>query len=470
MPKGTNAHGYTEVQFLRNDGSGNFTDVTDSILRNFSTDKSVTYQPQLIDVNNDGLLDIFMSAADYSGQASTTVLVNTREGIFVEQYASVFSDFSAQIKNLTARAYGGTQAISIVAGPNNLKYLVSTVQFDNGGTTNTAVYLAQIGSFGTVTAQASVDTLQSIWPWMNPASANESLARSVSQFVNGVPVLDLYAALNPIGGLGISFNGRTGSRQPIVGGIAVPGFDKNLLANVTAVDALSRNYQVDMSSMSMAPNIFRPQWSQVSAPAQSWASRFVNAEIKEYNGLSAVDDGMNWTMGVSTRAFGWNSPYIVQTSVTQMQGSPWMAFSGIFGQIRSSTIIDTNVTRVWHNGFWAQGGVMQTTTQITPGLVSKVDPIYSAHAVGGWQNENWVLFGGVQPKIISGSLDLNLPRTVDYQGTMHYTTHKVGVKNQPVSFMGGEYRWKHHKHNFKMSGVINELNVFFSRISYAYEF
>jgi len=470
MPKGTNAHGYSEVQFLRNDGSGAFTDVTDSVLRNYDTNKTTSYQPQLIDVNNDGLLDIFISSTDYSNQASTTVLVNTREGIFVEQYASVFSDFSTQIKNLTAQAFSGTQAISIVAGPNNIKYLVSTVQFDNNGTTNTAVYLAQIGSFGTVTAQASVNTLQSAWPWMSAVTANESLARSSSLFVGGVPVIDLIAALNPIGGLGISYNGRTGERRPIVGGISVPGLDKNLLSNVTAVDGLARNFQINMSVMSAAPRPMRPQWSEVTAPAQSWASRFVSDTVYEKNGFSAADDGLNWSTGFNTRAFGWNSPYIIQASLTQMQGSPWLGFSGIFGQVKNSNIIDTSISRTWNNGTWAQLGAMQTTTQIEPGLVKKVSTIYSAYLAGGWLFDGWNLFGGVQPTIISGALDLTLPSSVDIDGTMHYTNHKVGIKNQPIKFVGAEHRWKTRQHTFKLSGLINELNSYYTRLTYSYEF
>jgi hypothetical protein len=478
MPQGTNAHGYSEVQFLRNNGNGSFTDVTDSVLRNYNTSRTTSYQPQLIDVNNDGLLDIFLSVTDYTGNPSTTVLVNTQEGIFVEQYTSVFADFSRQIASMQGVTVNGTQAINIVNGPNNVKFLVSTVQYEQNGNTMATVYLSQIGSFGTVTAQASVATLQSVWPWMSPTAANESLARTAfrnwagyDRTVHGEGIIDLMSALNPIGGLGISFNGRTGERRPIAGGIAVPGFDNSLLNNLTAVDGLARNFQVNLSAMSATPRPMRPMWSEITAPAQSWASRFVaENNLTENSGLSAYSDGANYTTGFNTRAFGWNSPWIAQASVTRMQGSPWMAFTGIFGQIKTSGIVDMSMTRLWNNGAWAQLGGMQTTTQFDSGLVTRVDPIYSVYAVGGWRDDTWSFYGGLQPTIVGGSLDLNLPKSVDSQGVLHYQSQRVKIQNDPVMFAGFERRWTERQHSFRFGGMINDRNIYTTRVGYEYKF
>ena len=153
MPKNGNVHGYSEVQFLRNNGGGSFTDVTDSVLVNYNTNKTTTYNPQLIDVNNDGLVDILISATDYTGQASTSVLLATKEGKFVESYTQVFTDFANQTKSMTAGGFQN-QAITIVSGPNNKRYLMTGVETtDANGVSSIAVYLSLIGPTGTVTAQ-----------------------------------------------------------------------------------------------------------------------------------------------------------------------------------------------------------------------------------------------------------------------------------------------------------------------------
>ena len=484
MPKGTNAHGYTEVQFLRNNGGGNFTDVTDTVLSGFNTNKSATYQPLLIDVNNDGLLDIFMSATDYTGQASTSVLVATREGVFVEQYTSTFADFAQQIKNQnTLGSYNasGTQAMNIIRGPNNVNYLVSTVQyFDASNTTQTAVYLAQIGSFGTVTAQASVATLQSTWPWMSAVTANDSLARTaLTNFagydpaIHGNGIIDLWSALNPIGGLGISLEGRTGYRRLIQGSISVPGLHNHALANLSAVDALGRNFQVDLSGMATQPGFMPINYSMNTSTdvTQNWSSRFIAGTEKSLPGFSVVGhDQDNFSSSMTTRQFGWDSAWTHRMGVTRMGGSPWVGFSGIFGQIQNSTMLDFTATRTWSEGFFAQAGVIQTTTQFSPGLVTDITPIWAGYAVTGWQDRNWTVYTGLQPTIFAGDMTLRLPTSVDRTGTMHYTEHKFNIRNQPVTFAGMERRWQQRQHSVKFSGVVNDQGTYQTRLSYSYDF
>jgi hypothetical protein len=483
MPQGTNAHGYTEVQFLRNNGGGNFSDVTDSELSGFNTNKSATYQPMLIDVNNDGLLDIFMSATDYSGQASTSVLVATREGVFVEQYTSTFADFATQIKNLNTIGsgnHGGTQVMNIIRGPNNVNYLVSTVQYVDAGTTQTAVYLAQIGTFGTVTAQASVATLQSTWPWMSAVTANESLARTaLTNFagydaaIHGNGIIDLWSALNPIGGLGISLDGRTGPRRSIEGSISVPGLDGRALSNISAVDGLGRNFAVDLSGMTTQPGFMPVNYSMSNGTdvTQNWSSRFIAGAEKSLPGFSIAGDNQdNFSSSVTTRQFGWNSAWTHRIGVTRMSGSPWFGFSGIFGKVQNSTMLDFTATRTWSEGFFAQAGMIQTATQFSPGLVTDITPIWAGYAVTGWQDQAWTVYTGLQPTVFAGSMTLRLPTSVDQAGVMHYTEHKFNIRNQPVAFAGMERRWQQRQHSVKFSGVVNDQGTYQTRLAYSYDF
>jgi hypothetical protein len=48
------------IQFLNNDGLGNFTDVTEEVLFNYNLGNAGSHDPRLLDINRDGFLDIVM--------------------------------------------------------------------------------------------------------------------------------------------------------------------------------------------------------------------------------------------------------------------------------------------------------------------------------------------------------------------------------------------------------------------------
>jgi hypothetical protein len=262
---------------------------------------------------------------------------------------------------------------------------------------------------------------------MSVPEANEVLARSVSQYIDGMPVLDLLAALNPIGGLGISLDGRTGPRIPITGSISVPGLDQKLLTDITAMDALGRNFRVNLIAMDQPMKPLDISFSDVQSADQSWSSKFVSNYVLEKDGLRAAGDAQNWTTGSVVKPFGWSSPWSMAITATQIQGSPWLNFSGMFGRIDSSTMLETSLIRKWNTGYWLQVSGIQTSTRFSPGLVTDVSDIYSAFAVAGWNDQNWSVYGGIQPYVISGSVDLRLPSRVDAQGVLHYSDHRVNI-------------------------------------------
>lgn len=455
----TQTNAYTEVQFLRNDGSGQFTDVTDSVLVGFNSSKQPSYNPQLIDVNNDGLLDIFLST---NGHGNNSVLVQTKEGKFVESYGTILSDFTQQIKNMTARAWN-TTTVTLVRGPDNVLYLASGVihnQADYNASAQVTVYLSRLGDASSATAPATISALTQVWPWMSAAQANETLIRTATEWIEGMPVIDLRNVFRPAGTLGISLDGREGNRTPIWGGIFVPGLDRNVLGQVAALDDLRRDWTIDMSRLAGRPAAMPIMWSQIERPGESWASRFVGTNHFYKDGFHAAGDGMNWTTGMTSRPLGWNRPWVMGISATQMQGSPWFGFTGVFGNVTSSAILDTTVLRHWSNGAWAQVGVMQTATSYTPGLVTRVDPIWSGYAMAGMLDKNWTLHAGLQPTIFAGSMDLRLPSHVDNQGVMHYTNNKVQIRSDPVYFIGGGPRWQARQHHFSIDAVANTANQY----------
>jgi hypothetical protein len=453
LPKDGNTHGYSEVQFLRNDGSGSFTDVTDTVLLNYNTNKTTSYQPQILDVNNDGLLDILITAVDYTGQYSNSVLLNTAEGKFVESYTSVLQSFSNQIKSLAGP--GNVQDIAIVAGPDNKRYLFSGVEYEDNGVSKIAMYLALIGPTGTTTTSATINTVQQVWPWMSSAEANTALSQSVTQWVDGIPVLDFDQIFSPIGGLGISLTGRKGTRVPIVGSLMIPGFDSSRLQNISAVDGLGRNFGVNLSSMASGTVDQRLQPLTTitgHTSRNSWVSKFTMQEEITNNGMSYSGSGNNYSVSADTSYFNPNSDLVWRISHAVTPMSPWLAITGMWGEIKSSNNFELSMIASYDD-FWSQTGVINSTTRINAGLVKNITPITSLYNISGWTKDGFSIYGGVKPYIVGGSVEMTLPDRVDNSGTMHYTQHKSKIRNTMVGFGGVSYALQYRVHRFS-SGVI----------------
>lgn len=461
-------HGITEVQFLRNDGSGAFTDVTDSVLTGFNHGKTVTYNPQLMDVNNDGLLDIFMSTTDYTGQPSTSVLLATREGKFVESYVQVFEAFNEQIRTLTGAQAGNNQVIAIVADGAN-RYLVSGVGDSQGGMSQIAVYASLIGTQGTLNAQATVALVQQTWPWMSAAEANAVLARTASFNLHGIPVIDWDRIWTPFGDLALDIHG---SRRPLSGHVSVPGFDARTLRGITARDDLGRDFRVDLSSMKVSPGVLMADRVLVADdPRQEWSSRFVGVGTMQNLGFSITGRSRDrFATTASTERMGLTQDWDLRLSLAQVPGSPWMSFSGVFGTLRHSVMIDTTVSRRWDHGAFVQGSVMRTTTDFQHGLIDSISPLWSGTVVTGWQRDTWSLYGGVQPTIFSGSMRMTLPSGVDRLGRSQYATHKTEIRNAPVPFVGVQKRWQYPTSNMTWSAVTNDVGSYHILLNYRKDF
>lgn len=472
MPKNSNAHGYSEVQFLQNNGGGNFTDVTDAILVNYNTNKTTTYNPTLIDVNNDGLMDILVSATDYTGQASTSVLLATREGKFVESYTQIFTDFANQTKAMSGGS--NNQAITIVAGPGGKRYLMTGVETTGAnGTAEIAVYLSLIGSTGTVTAPATVTVLQQAWPWMSPAEANSALAKSVVSWVDGMPVIDLDAAMKPIGQLMLAMNGRTSNQIPIAGNLSIPGMSSSLLSNIQAVDSLHRNFTVNLQGMAPQALGLPAKYSMVSQDVtQNWSSRFTDQFNYDLNGINLSGNDISAAWSITNKTFDYEnkSPWTLRTGMTRVAGNPWMSITGMFGNVRQTMLYDFNATYSGRNGMFGQLGVMHSVVDFSPGLVEKISPMWLGYAVGGWRNNGFTVYGGIQPTVFDGTATVKLPTSVDNQGTMHYTQHTVSIRNRPVTFAGVEQVWRWARHVFRLSGVVNDEKAYQTRATYTYKF
>jgi hypothetical protein len=474
MPYPGNVHGYSEVQFLENRGNGIFIDVTDSVLAGYDTASYASYQPRIIDINQDGLLDILLSASDTdSNHNSSRVLLATSDGKYVQSYLSVFQDFYNQTVSMTRNAViDNGQTINVAAGPNGDFYLITYVNFnDSNGNLNTAVYAARINSNGTASAQATLDIINTSWPYLSGTESNSVLAQTASLTFNGMPVIDWMAALNPVGDLGISLNGRQGQRLPIVGSISVPGLDRNSLSDISSVDSLGRHFQVNLTGMSGTPDVMPIQYSEIGLDVtQNWSSRLVSEQNYTQSGMSVNGNAETFSFSMSNQTWRPNSPWVHRVGMARLKGSPWVAFSGIFGSVQDSTVIDFSSTRLFSDGMFAQAGVMQTSTNFTPGLVTAIDPLWAGYFVAGRNTKDWSMYGGMQPTLFSGNISLRLPTSVDSQGIMHYTERKFSVRNDPVMFIGAERRWVQPGHTWRLNGVINDTGDYQARVSYSVGF
>ena len=77
----------TRVQLLLNKGGGQFEDVTSTNLIGYQTNNHAPYHPIVVDINSDGLLDVFLSGSDWVRPAnSTAFLMGRGSGFLAERF------------------------------------------------------------------------------------------------------------------------------------------------------------------------------------------------------------------------------------------------------------------------------------------------------------------------------------------------------------------------------------------------
>ena len=91
----------SDIQFLQNDGSGNFTDTTSDTLIGYNRDTHSTYKPKFFDINGDGKTDILVSGGDYGGaNDSHQFLLKTSDNKYVAAHQNILKNFMNDVKAL----------------------------------------------------------------------------------------------------------------------------------------------------------------------------------------------------------------------------------------------------------------------------------------------------------------------------------------------------------------------------------
>jgi hypothetical protein len=106
----------SEIQFLENKGNGTFIDVTTSRLIGFDRNSNVSYAPYFVDINRDGLIDIFLSEPSFNtAHQSTAILMAQQDGSYVDTGRKQLSEY---IHNQGGMA-------GLVRGPNDQFHMVT---------------------------------------------------------------------------------------------------------------------------------------------------------------------------------------------------------------------------------------------------------------------------------------------------------------------------------------------------------
>lgn len=440
---------YSEIQFLRNNGGGNFTDVTDSTLVGYNTNTRTTYQPKFLDLNGDGLIDILVSGGDNSG-TSSQFLLKSSDGKYVATYGRILSDYLKQVKDM-AGGDSNDHTVNVIRAPDGKLYLVSAVSFMNGSDRQLAVYMSALGNQNVTTAQTAVNLMLQKWPYMTVPQANEALAKTVATYINGVAVIDEEAIFRPIGSLGLA---TAGGLKPISGFVSGIGIGD---ASVVALDQMGRGYNINLGAMSANRlNAFGFNTEHNDQyELTSHAEYLVNGNVTTVNGVRIGNDfagrdntglGLNkptqYTVGVP----GWyrKGSWRVGTQYTYLNSNPWIAFGGAWGTVNGSGIMD-NVVTYQNRGFSAQASLMHVSTNITPGLITQVSNMWGTWAETGYRfgdvrREGLAgVFFGIKPVVISGSVQATMPTSVDNSGNVVYTNKKLSVQNQNTGYVRALY-------------------------------
>lgn len=445
------------IQFLQNNGRGTFADVTSTYVVGYDMSKPASYNPVIMDVNNDGLVDLVLPA---QGNTSSQVLLQTKEGKFVGSYNNILTDFANQVQTMQGvtadSANGGT--VTFVKGPNGNLYLLEVLDVNNTSTNTAqkAIYLSLVGSTNTLNAQATVNAIKQTWPYLSPAQVNQVLAATGTQYF-GATIINNETIFSPYGGFGFLTNGTI---RPIVG--YINGLKTSTEFNsIKAVDGLGRDFTVNMSGMSLNKPVYWGFNNEIVDQMQinSHAEALINNGVYNVGMLRVAADPKNYTIGIPRVELNKNTTVGVQ--YTSLAFNPFVQFAGVYGTVNQSSTVETVVTRYHSDNYASQLGLMYTNTNISRGLVTSVSPIVSAWAETGYRNQGFGLFVGIKPVPLNGSVDVYLPTSVDSNGNIGYTKHNIGIERQVISYARAVYTEKLTPNlMYRMSGLITDNGVY----------
>jgi hypothetical protein len=406
---------HSNIQFLQNDGSGNFTDTTGTTLIGYDTDSHSTYKPKFYDVNGDGKIDIVVSGGDYGdANDSHQFLLKTQDNKYIAAYQNTLTGFINDAESiLGGNADNSGATVNVFTGDDGNQYLVTFVAYQPGSDRKLAVFMSKMD--GTpVAAGTAVNMLQSTWPYLSTAQATQALLDTSTPFAGG-NIIDINRAYQPIGNLtmaGLNLNGY------------IAGFDIGNI-NGTATDSIGRGYTVDLAQANIAST-----GNAMYNSIDTVGNNYTNSNIH-----FGADNDQQWTLGNS---YYKNGNLNVSMHMTQLNTNPWIDFAGVWGDVKNSSIID-NVVTYKKDNVTLKGSVMHVNTNFTPGLITDVSTQTGAWAEASYKDGGFRADAGVHPVMLSGSVTANIPTSIDNTGTTHYTKYKFGLPTNINGYIRSQY-------------------------------
>jgi subtilisin family serine protease len=293
----------------------------------------------------------------------------------------------------------------------------------------------------------AVAIVHQLWPYMQGKNIAQLLLQTAdknlpnySKVTHGAGLLDLEKATRPVGDLGISLTGRTGTTAELSGSLSA-NIDTGVLASVSAVDELDRDFTVDLTPGTVSKSISMSQ--SLNAERDGWGASIANLNTKQVGDFrfGASEDTKNVTLGYTTPVA---KNLDLTLSYTHSEESPWIGMSGMYGEVTGSNTIDATAKYKFSKNFTAQVGLMSTNTDIKSGIVQDVDNVQAAYAGVSYKeymkNKDTVsVYAGVKPYALSGSVKLRVPTGVDANGVMQYEEVDSKVKTLLEGYAGVNY-------------------------------
>jgi hypothetical protein len=287
---------------------------------------------------------------------------------------------------------------------------------------------------------------------MTAVQANTALAKTIATYFNGVGIINDEDIFKPVGALSLpTINGY----KAINGYIAGVNLGD---APVTAMDQVGRAYSLNLTPMSVNRlNAFGYNTEHNDQyELTSHAEYLVNGAVttvngmrlgsdyagRDANGMSFLNKPTQYTMGVP--GYYRNGNWSVGAQYTYLNTNPWIAFGGAWGSVTGSGIMD-NVVTYRNRGFSTQASLMHVSTNITPGVITKVNNMWGAWAETGYRfgdahrEGDLGLYAGIKPVVLSGSVEAKLPTSVDNSGNIMYSNKTLAVRNQTTGYVRALY-------------------------------
>ena len=472
----------SSIQFLKNNGSGVFTDVTATTVTGYDMTKPTSTNPVVIDLLNTGLPDIVLPIS-----GATQILIQVSKGQYVAGMANTITNFTGQVGGLiNSNGLTGAGAITFVQGPGNQLYLLDMVGETLNGIFVNQFYLSKIsGNTIALNAQQAITAAKTAWPWLTDTQLNTMITATGSNYA-GVPIIDAQSLLSPIGNLTISNRLITG----YIAGIDTGGVD----SQISAIDRMGRPFLVNLTPTHLTGwnnsfNLDSEHIDQydltshteylISGAVNTYGNVRVGSEGRTtYNAVNMSDPSIgpvlgsisNFTIGMPAYWRSQNRLWSSGTQYTTLNYNPWVAFAGAWGEVNLTHNFD-NTIRYQNSGFTAVAGITYTTTEFTPGLITNISGIWGAWGEVGYRYENFGIYSGVKPILLSGSVDARLPSSVDSSGNVVYTNTTLSIANTPVGYIRALWTKDLGKNSFyRVSGtamnngeyrVMNEIRYYF---------